>query len=54
MTASTRIHYLWNSENDDPGRGYSALGNSDTKAGQAFHANFAVAYEVIPNTMSRC
>ncbi len=51
MTASTRIHYLWNSENDDPGRGYSALGADDTQAGQAFHANFAVAYEVIPNTM---
>lgn len=51
LTASTRIHYLWNGENSDPARGYSALGADDTQAGQAFHANFAMAYEVIPNHM---
>ncbi|MGD9733323.1 MAG: transporter [Desulfamplus sp.] len=51
MTASTRIHYLWNAENDDPGRGYKALGADDTQAGQAVHANFTVAYEIIPKTM---
>jgi len=51
LTASTRIHYLWNGENSDPGRGYSALGADDTQAGQAFHANFAMEYEVIPQKL---
>jgi hypothetical protein len=36
-TASLRLHYLWNAENDD----------MDTQAGQAIHANFATAYELI-------
>ncbi|MBF0469567.1 MAG: transporter, partial [Desulfamplus sp.] len=37
LTATTRIHYLWNWENDEPGRKYRALGASDTQAGQAIH-----------------
>jgi len=45
-TASTRIHYLWNSENDDPNRGFGNA--SDTQAGQAVHLNFSTAYELIP------
>jgi anthranilate 1,2-dioxygenase (deaminating, decarboxylating) large subunit len=40
-TASTRVHYLWNSENND----------IDVQAGQAIHANFAMAYEVIPKSL---
>ncbi|MFZ2448149.1 MAG: transporter [Syntrophobacteraceae bacterium] len=43
-TASTRIHYLWNAENDDPNRGF--LGAHDTQAGQAVHLNFATDYEL--------
>jgi hypothetical protein len=41
LTASTRIHYLWNSENSD----------TDVQPGQAIHANFATAYEVIPKSL---
>ena len=51
LTASTRIHYLWNARNNDPGRQYRALGAHDTRAGQAFHMNFAMAYAVIPNRL---
>ncbi|QTA81853.1 MetA-pathway of phenol degradation domain-containing protein [Desulfonema limicola] len=45
-TASTRIHYLWNSENEDPNRGFGSV--SDTQAGQAVHLNFSTAYELVP------
>jgi len=48
-TVSTRLHYLWNAENDDPNRGFA--GASDTQAGQAIHANVASAYEVIPKML---
>ncbi len=48
-TATTRIHWLWNAENDDPNRGFGNV--SDTQAGQAIHLNFSTAYEVIPKTL---
>lgn len=51
LTASTRIHYLWNRKNDDPGRAYQAQGADDTRAGQAFHANFTMAYELLPQKL---
>jgi hypothetical protein len=47
-TLSWRLHYLWNAENTDP---YAPLGANDTQAGQAFHINFASAYEVMPNRL---
>jgi hypothetical protein len=42
-TATTRIHYLWNAENDD------AAGPAEkSTAGQAIHLNFASAYAITP------
>jgi len=45
LTASWRLHYLWNAENDDPFIGFGA---DDTQAGEAIHCNIAASYEVIP------
>jgi len=39
LTASWRLHYLWNSE------------KYDVQAGQAVHANFAADYELIPKKL---
>lgn len=39
--ASVRIHYLWNSENDD------VEGVDDVQPGQAIHLNFASSYALI-------
>jgi hypothetical protein len=52
LTASVRAHYLWNGVNDEPNNG----GDPDpvfraarhTRAGQAFHMNFAAEYAVTP------
>ena len=49
LTVSTRLHYLWNGKNDEPNR--QLVGASDSQAGQAIHANFASAYEVIPRML---
>lgn len=51
LTISGRLHYLWNAKNNDPGRQYQALGADDTQAGQAFHGNFTMAYEIIPKRL---
>ncbi len=45
---STRVHYLWNGKNDDP---FFASGADDTQAGQAWVANFAASYEVMPKQL---
>lgn len=47
LTASLRAHYLWNGKNDDPNRGFGPTAR-DTRAGQAFHANFATEYAFTP------
>jgi len=43
LEVSARLHYLWNSRNNDP---YQGLDASSIQPGQAFHANLAVSYEV--------
>jgi hypothetical protein len=46
---STRVHYLWNDENEDPFIGSGAT--DSTQAGQAWFANFAASYEVLPKQL---
>jgi len=41
LTASWRVHYLWNDENDD----------TEVQPGQAVHCNFAALYELIPKKL---
>jgi hypothetical protein len=49
LTLTTRFHYLWSSENDDPNRGFAPA--RTTQAGQAIHLNYASEYEVIPKML---
>lgn len=45
IEASVRIHYLWNSTNND------VDGADDMQPGQAFHLNFAASYDVLPHQL---
>ncbi len=47
-TTSWRIHYLWNDKKDDPNTPGAI---DDTQAGQAVHANYTVAYNLIPGKL---
>jgi len=40
---SARLHYLWNSANNDP---FVGFGIRNTQPGQAFHMNYAACYEL--------
>ena len=44
LEISSRIYYLWNSENDAP---FYRLRADNSQPGQAVHANVAVSYEVL-------
>ena len=50
LTTTWRLHYLWNDKNDDPFVGLPGAPD-DTQVGQAWHANFAAAYEVMPKQL---
>jgi hypothetical protein len=43
---SARLHYLWNSTNNDP---FVGFGIRNMQPGQAFHVNYATSYEVRKN-----
>jgi hypothetical protein len=40
---SARLHYLWNSTNNDP---FIGFGIENMQPGQAFHINYATSYEL--------
>lgn len=46
MEWSARLHYLWNSTNNDP---FIGFGVRRMQPGQAFHINYATSYEVFKN-----
>jgi hypothetical protein len=46
VEVSTRLHYLWNSTNNDP---FAGFGVRNMQPGQAFHVNYATSYEVRRN-----
>lgn len=48
--ASARLHYLWNSKNEDPNTTLFPSAD-DTRAGQAIHLNFSTAFEVVPKRL---
>jgi len=43
---SARLHYLWNSTNNDP---FIGFGIENMQPGQAFHINYATSYELFKN-----
>jgi predicted TIM-barrel fold metal-dependent hydrolase len=46
IEVSARVHYLWNSANNDP---FVGLGIRNMQPGQAFQVNYATSYEVLKN-----
>ncbi len=50
-TVSWRLHYLWNDKNDDFSFGGAMPKDVDLEPGDAVHANFAAAYEVLPKQL---
>jgi hypothetical protein len=51
VTVSWRLHYLWNDENDEFTAGDQIPFKVDLEPGEAVHANFTAAYEVMPKQL---
>ena len=49
LSTSWRIHYTYNTKNDDPWEVLQGLGITEVQPGQAFHFNYSLEYEVIKN-----
>jgi hypothetical protein len=49
LSTSWRIHYTYNTKNDDPWEVLQSLGINEVKPGQAFHFNYSLEYEVVKN-----
>lgn len=49
LSTSWRIHYTYNTKNDDPWEVLQALGVTEVQPGQAFHFNYSLEYEVVQN-----
>ena len=50
-TVSWRLHYLWSDTNDEFTFGGKMPSDVDLEPGDAVHANFAAAYEVLPKQL---
>jgi len=50
-TISWRLHYLWNGQNEEFRHPVFTAGDHDLEPGDAVHANFSVAYEVLPKQL---
>jgi hypothetical protein len=48
LEISSRLNYLYNFQNGNPGAGPGGMPQSSTQAGQAIFENFAASYEFLP------
>ncbi|MGA7103856.1 MAG: transporter [Candidatus Deferrimicrobiaceae bacterium] len=49
LSTSWRIHYTYNTTNDDPWEVLQGLGITEVQPGQVFHFNYSLEYEVVKN-----
>lgn len=49
LSTSWRIHYTYNTTNDDPWEVLQGMGITEVQPGQVFHFNYSLEYEVVKN-----